>query len=328
MLTTFIFYLSLSFSLILVILVAHKIFNPKLQTLMTLNEYQTSAATTIQSYNSQNEIGSHLGFLGLAGESGTVLTTLKKYIRDGDGFGNFHEKLKEELGDVLWYVALIATQNNIKLGDIAVSNLAKTKDRFLEQNLIDIPRFDINYPEKFPDSFTINFTQQQTPNGLSQVKMVWEKGDGQQVTIGDPLTDNAKEPNNYRFHDVFHLGHVAYLGWSPVMRDLMDLKRKSNHTTWDTEDKGRPQVAEEAITLIVYNYAKGNKMLQASDRIDTELLNSIKQLVVDLEVSSVSSFQWEKAILGSYKVFHKLLENKGGKVMVSPKDRRLDYLGI
>jgi len=67
--------------------------------------------------------------------------------------------------------------------------------------------------------------------------------------------------------------------------------------------------------------------LKASDRIDTELLNTIKQLVIDLEVSTVSSYQWEKTIIESYKVFHQVLENRGGRILVSPHDRKLQYLG-
>ena len=107
----------------------------------------------------------------------------------------------------------------------------------------------------------------------------------------------------------------------------MQLKRKSDPIALEAEDRGRPQVAEEAVTLIVYNYAKGNKMLRTSDRIDTELLNTIKQLVVDLEVSSVTSHQWEKTIIESYKVFNQVVENRGGQVLVSPKHRQLQYIG-
>ena len=156
--------------------------------------------------------------------------------------------------------------------------------------------------------------------------MFWEKEGETPFELGDPLTDNSKAPNNYRYHDVFHLGHIAFLGWSPVIRHLMKLKRKSNAFTLDSEDRGRPQVAEEAVTLIVYNYAKGNSMLKMSDRVDTKILDSIKQLVLDLEVACVSSFQWEKAILLSYQVFHKVVENKGGRVLVSPKNRKLEYI--
>lgn len=292
---------------------------------MTLDEYQSLATKTIQSYKSEDQENFYLGYLGLAGEAGSVLTLLKKRIRDGEGFGSFKNNLKEELGDVLWYITAIASHYDISLEEVASENLAKTQDRYQELDLLKLPRFDEKYEEQFPDSFIINFLEEQGEHFLT-VKMLWEKGSSLRP-LGDPLTDNSRNPNEYRFHDVFHLGHVAYLGWSPVLRHLMKLKRKSNPITLDAEDRGRPQVAEEAVTLIVYNYARGNKMLKESDRIDTELLHMIKQLVIDLEVSTVTTYQWERTIIESYKVFHQVVENNGGKVLVSPKDRVLMYLG-
>lgn len=293
---------------------------------MTLKEYQKAAEATLQTYESTDQENFFLGYLGLAGEAGSVLTTLKKLIRDGDGFDGFKDKLTDELGDVLWYISAIASHHKIDLEELASQNIVKTKDRFEQVDLKDIARFDEKYDEQFPDSFIINFVETSGEHDLLEVKMIWEKDDLTNIQLGDPLTDNSRMPNNYRYHDIFHLGHIAFLGWSPVIRQLMKLKRRSDPLFLDAEDRGRPQVAEEAITLIVYNYAKGNKMLKASHRIDTELLNTIKQLVVDLEVSSVSSFQWEQAIIQSYKVFHQVLENKGGYVYVSPKERKLEYI--
>lgn len=294
---------------------------------MTLDDYQLKTKVTVQRYNSADQENFFMGYLGLAGEAGSVLTTLKKFIRDGEGFGSFEERIKEELGDVLWYVSAIASHYNLSLEDIAHQNLLKTHDRFEEINLLNIPRFDEKYEEQFPDSFVINFIEEQGGRFLT-VKMVWEKeATGELVALGDALSDNSRKPNDYRYHDVFHLGHVAFLGWSPVLRHLMKLKRNSDPIALEAEDRGRPQVAEEAVTLIVYNYAKGNKMLRSSDRIDTEVLNIIKQLVIDLEVSSVTSYQWEKTIIESYKVFHQVVENKGGRVLVSPKNRQLQYVG-
>jgi NTP pyrophosphatase (non-canonical NTP hydrolase) len=293
---------------------------------MTLKEYQEQTTNTIQTYNSKDQENYFLGYLGLAGEAGSVLTNLKKLMRDGDGFGSFKDRLTEELGDVLWYISAIASHNKIDLEDIAKINLEKTQDRFKEVELTKIPRLDENYPEKFPDSFVVNFVEETGSNELLEVKMIWESPNGD-IQLGDPLTDNSRIPNSYRYHDVFHLGHVAFLGWSPVIRHLMKLKRKSDDLTLDAEDRGRPQVAEEAITLFVFNYAKGNKMLLESDRIDTEMLNTVKQLVVDLEVAIVSSYQWEVTILESYKVFHQVLVNKGGRVRVLTNERKLEYIG-
>ena len=255
------------------------------------------------------------------------MTTLKKKIRDGDGFGSFKESLKEELGDVLWYIAAIAAHNELKLEEIAADNLHKTIDRFEHIKLKDIPRLDQNYHERFPNSFIVEFIEEVGEYDLLNVKMLWHDAPGGPKRLGDPLTDNSRQPNNYRYHDVFHLGHVAFLGWSPVIRQLMELKRRSDALVLDAEDRGRPQVAEEAITLIVYNYAKGNSMLKASDRIDTDLLNTIKQLSIDLEVAVATSAQWEITIIESYKVFHQVVENKGGKVLVSPALRKLSYIG-
>jgi NTP pyrophosphatase (non-canonical NTP hydrolase) len=296
--------------------------------MMTLEEYQEKTLSTIQSYNSKDQENYFLGYLGLAGEAGSVLTTLKKFIRDGDGFGVFKESLKEELGDVLWYVATIASHNQINLNDIAEANILKTRDRFQQIALKEVPRFDEDYLEKFPDTFIVEFIEEKNTNDLMQVRMMWKKeNDSSYDKLGDPLTDNSKFPNNYRYHDVFHLGHIAFLGWSPVMRSLMGLKRRSDETILECEDRGRTQVAEEAVTLLIYNYAKGNKMLKKSDRIDTDIINTVKQLVTDLEVSLVSGYQWELTILESYKVFHQIVENKGGKIQVSPKNRTLTYLG-
>lgn len=67
--------------------------------------------------------------LGLAGEVGEVCELRKKYIRDGNEQSKYRQKLKLELGDILWYISQIATANNLDLGDIARTNLNKLADR-------------------------------------------------------------------------------------------------------------------------------------------------------------------------------------------------------
>jgi NTP pyrophosphatase (non-canonical NTP hydrolase) len=39
------------------------------------------------------------------------------------------EKIKAELGDVLWYLAAVAKEYNLKLSDVAQYNMDKLKDR-------------------------------------------------------------------------------------------------------------------------------------------------------------------------------------------------------
>jgi NTP pyrophosphatase (non-canonical NTP hydrolase) len=69
--------------------------------------------------------------LGLCGEAGEVADKVKKVIRDHGGRFNpeLIEGLKLELGDVLWYVAQLATELNLDLESIARANLDKLASR-------------------------------------------------------------------------------------------------------------------------------------------------------------------------------------------------------
>jgi len=69
--------------------------------------------------------------LGLAGETGEVCEKIKKVFRDADG--KFTEtkrvEIMKELGDVLWYIAAIATDLNIPLDVVATENIKKLSSR-------------------------------------------------------------------------------------------------------------------------------------------------------------------------------------------------------
>ena len=94
---------------------------------MTLNEYQELALRT-----SRNELTSkeHLmnGCLGLAGEAGECCDLLKKHqFQDGR---EIQEKLLDELGDVLWYVATTAEALNVPLETVMQVNIDKLRARY------------------------------------------------------------------------------------------------------------------------------------------------------------------------------------------------------
>jgi NTP pyrophosphatase (non-canonical NTP hydrolase) len=69
--------------------------------------------------------------LGLASEAGEVAGKVKKVLRDKDGaFAPEQiQALKDELGDVLWYVAVLAADLDLSLDQIAADNLAKLRSR-------------------------------------------------------------------------------------------------------------------------------------------------------------------------------------------------------
>jgi NTP pyrophosphatase (non-canonical NTP hydrolase) len=69
--------------------------------------------------------------LGLASEAGEVAGKIKKVLRDqgGDFARAPVEAIKDELGDVLWYVAVLAGDLGLALEDIAAANLSKLASR-------------------------------------------------------------------------------------------------------------------------------------------------------------------------------------------------------
>jgi NTP pyrophosphatase (non-canonical NTP hydrolase) len=75
--------------------------------------------------------------LGLTNEAGEVAGKLKKVFRDKNGEINAETKaaLKAELGDVLWYLAQVATELDLTLDEIAEYNIEKLYSR-LERGTI------------------------------------------------------------------------------------------------------------------------------------------------------------------------------------------------
>lgn len=94
-----------------------------------MNEYQELTLKTSRGRTSKNELY-HL-VLGLVGEAGEVSEIFKKLIRDNSSDENLIDRtrLKKELGDVLWYIAVLADYLELELEDIASSNIAKLADR-------------------------------------------------------------------------------------------------------------------------------------------------------------------------------------------------------
>jgi len=96
---------------------------------MTFDEYQKKSRETAVYPN----LGKNIVYptLGLAGESGEVAEKVKKIIRDNGGVVNDERKtlLEGELGDVLWYVAQIASELNTSLDAIASKNIEKLFSR-------------------------------------------------------------------------------------------------------------------------------------------------------------------------------------------------------
>lgn len=97
---------------------------------MELNEYQTATSATAIYPEKGKRTGSAINYtiIGLVGESGELANVWKKALRDGD-YVAAREKMRYELGDVLWYVARIALELGMTLEEVAQCNLDKLADR-------------------------------------------------------------------------------------------------------------------------------------------------------------------------------------------------------
>lgn len=96
---------------------------------MELNEYQELAQRTS---NKALDLRGHLfnGVLGLSGEAGECADLVKKhYFQDARPM---IDRLVDELGDVLWYVAETARAIDVTLEEVATHNVEKLRRRYPE----------------------------------------------------------------------------------------------------------------------------------------------------------------------------------------------------
>lgn len=342
--------------------------------------------------------------MGLYGEVGSLMTTVKKYHREGSTYTKYEDAAIEELGDTIWYfstllnrlgynlddifcssieqnnyikiiaasnipqkpVALIASNelqsninetllkmgkcvaelNNIKennnieilynfaglyLDILKISgisflkvlqmNLKKVHGRFTKYKIEDLPDFDIDFPtyEQLPREFAITIRK----NDHSRAYMDWNG-----VFIGDPLTDNHKTEDGYKFHDVFHLANAAVLHWSPTFRALIKHKRKSNRLIDEAEDGGRAIVIEEGLTAWIFSRAKEMCFFEQQTSLSFDLLKTIQEFVKGYEVEECPLSLWESAILQGYEVFRELKKNGEGIIIGNRTSRTIEYKAI
>jgi NTP pyrophosphatase (non-canonical NTP hydrolase) len=96
---------------------------------LSFEEYQQQAQQTALYPNRLQNL--QYPTLGLAGEAGEVANIVKKIERDfgGEITDETRAKLKDELGDVLWYIAACADELGLTLAEIAEFNVEKLARR-------------------------------------------------------------------------------------------------------------------------------------------------------------------------------------------------------
>ncbi len=375
---------------------------------MLVDEYQDRAVGSDQS--SGQDTARYL-LLGVFGEAGGLLTAVKKRERDDETLAKYLSQVTEEVGDLLWYLAAVATRNGVKLSslvaplinpkprrldkirfsdlqpaltrvspdpsktlelrlvrlasavgalvsaqtdslhtrtksspddeftevfrrlrsvssyvgvsleDAAIENLAKVQDRWPSRKVYT-RSFDATYPEyeRLPKRMIVDI-REIMPAKDQYFVLQASKG----LHIGDRLTDNIEDPDEYRFHDVFHYAYAAVLGWSPVLRSLLRLKRKSNKLVDESQDGARAILLEEGISAFVFAEAKSQAFFRNVEygKLSFDLLKRIRSFVKGYEAQDIPLWLWEDAILQGFEAFRYLQEHRAARVTISYAERRL-----
>lgn len=279
---------------------------------LTLDRYQVLASNT----DIEDPDNLLVPLLGLGGEIGSLISEYKKKIRDDDTvYVGFEEVLQVEIGDILWYLAALARRKQYSLSAIAHANLVKTRRRWIASGAPPGVPFDEGFPpdERLPRQFQAVFTTFTSETGIETCNLRIEGED-----FGDPIDDNARHEDNYRFHDIFHIAHAAILGWSPVLRALVKRKRKDFIPEFDrVEDGARAIATEEAITAMVFELAKAWNYFAGATTVDNSILSAVQTVANRLEGGSLPGAEWEKAILSGFHIWRCLRDNDGGRVIVN-----------
>ena len=91
-----------------------------------LNEFQIKALRTANKLTPEQMVLN--GVLGLNGEAGEIADLYKKATFQGHEFDD--DKMINELGDVLWYVAILASGLGVSLSEVAHTNVLKLQKRY------------------------------------------------------------------------------------------------------------------------------------------------------------------------------------------------------
>jgi NTP pyrophosphatase (non-canonical NTP hydrolase) len=97
---------------------------------MTFDEYQKQALTTAI-FNPDPLMDKTIWAMGVAGEAGEVIEKWKKVVayKKGEVTEQDTAELAKELGDVVWYIALLAHSLGLSFDDVMQQNLQKLQDR-------------------------------------------------------------------------------------------------------------------------------------------------------------------------------------------------------
>ena len=230
------------------------------------------------------------------------------------------------LGEIAWHLAAVATSSGLSLDGIAAANQAKVTGRYNRTAATPLPDANHLEHERFARKMQVSFVS--VSNGRSQMFLEGKP-------LGNELTDNAKDNDGYRFHDVMHLAFMAKLGWSPVLRKLMERKRKSRPDIDEIQDGARAQIVEELIIKSIHSEITADldeSLLRPTSHVSNgaeivpfSFLSHLSRLAEGLEVAGSQLWEWEDAIVEGSRLFLQLRANGSGTVQLDLDARTITY---
>jgi NTP pyrophosphatase (non-canonical NTP hydrolase) len=255
--------------------------------------------------------------LKLAGEVGLLMTAHQDNKLDRN-----RPALTGALIPIFRTLITAANEAGVTLQQAAEDNLTKIFDRWPQERRYP-PLFDETAPthEHLPRTLTVEVFERDDGGRL----FVYQRCHG--INIGDRLTDNILEPDDYRFHDVFQYAYAAVLGWSPVMRALFKLKRKSQPQIDEAEDGARALLIEEGVATWIFGQAKklDNFSGMQPKGLSLTLLKTVRQFVAGYEPERCPLWLWEEAILQGFATFRYLKEKRRALIHIDMLRRQLTY---
>ncbi len=236
------------------------------------------------------------------------------------------DETEDKVREIVKLLSSVANSHGLTMGEVAIHNKTKTKE-FFSTDFSSVKQLDTKYEdfEQIPRTLTVNIREVQV--GQKKKTMLFIGN----YIFGDPLEDNIiGKPDDYRFHDVFHLAFAANLGWSPNLRALLSRKRKSASTVVKNEDSGRPRVMEEGIVHLVFRYGRDNKYFKNAKkpRVESSLLKTISKMVDGFEVDKRPVALWNKAICDAFRIFLAVQEHRQGKISINLDKKTIKFKKI
>lgn len=279
------------------------------------NDWPKSNGYERDRLGSDNSAEFEAAIIALAGKAGLLLNEFS-----AGKIGNNPDLLSAHLVRIFCALIQAADVADVDLRHAGHNNIRKINSRWPRTRQYT-PLFDATFdePEQLPRRIEMHIVETHVAGKTYVIQLC------NGVEIGSRLTDNKIVEDDYRFHDVFHLAYAAVLGWSPCLRALLKVKRKSRPEIDETQDGARAILIEEGLSTLIFHHALRLNYFASIKNLDYSLLKVVRDFVTGFEVDQCPLWQWEQAILDGFEVFRKLRTHRRGVVTADLVERSITF---